>query len=405
MSVEELKKFYKSKVKNQKLFTYDVDGNLVELDKNGSVVKTIPLPDYRAPTFEEFDEMEQKRSHAIALANKEYENARRELRTAVSKPGIPDSEIIRLNRKIKEADIKLLNTRYADIYVSYNTYSINQLDFTNPSEKRKYPYYTFSLQEAPFKLQEQYVRVGKPAVKPFISVAEAKVMETENNSQVVILFAEPETNDYGFMSLKWAVELEMNGTSYNSAQQALAAELAKSFNDTTNLQKIMLAETPDEISYNVDDVPGEANDGKWNDLSKRLIYDINIAKFNQYPELKVRLLETRNAVLGAYIPNDTLIGIGISLDNFQSKNPINWTGQNILGKALMDIREKIRVEREIAAQQMPQPVPKPSMSRKKPVIIQEDTGLAQPTSSIPQEAIGVPRKIRRKPAIIANTEL
>jgi hypothetical protein len=32
---------------------------------------------------------------------------------------------------------------------------------------------------------------------------------------------------------------------YNSAQQALYAEIAKSFNDQENLSKIMLADTPD----------------------------------------------------------------------------------------------------------------------------------------------------------------
>jgi len=59
-------------------------------------------------------------------------------------------------------------------------------------------------------------------------------------------------------------------------------------------------------------------------------------------------LETKTAVLGAYIPNDNLIGIGLSLDNIQSKNPINWTGQNLLGKALMDIREKFRADMVLA---------------------------------------------------------
>ena len=143
---------------------------------------------------------------------------------------------------------------------------------------------------------------------------------------------------------------------YNSAHQALAGEFAKAFNDQTGLQKIMIAETPDEVIYNLDDVPGdaEANEPKWNDLTKQLIYDINIAKFNQYPELTNRLLETKNATLGAYLPNDTLIGIGISLDNIQSKNPVNWTGQNILGKALIDIREKLRSERELVTQQQQQ---------------------------------------------------
>jgi hypothetical protein len=106
----------------------------------------------------------------------------------------------------------------------------------------------------------------------------------------------------------------------------------------------MIADTPEEVSYELDDVPGEENQAKWNDNIKQLLYDVNIAKFNQYPELVTRLLETKTAVLGAYIPNDNLIGIGMSLDNIQSKNPINWTGQNLLGKALMDIREKFRMD-------------------------------------------------------------
>jgi hypothetical protein len=48
------------------------------------------------------------------------------------------------------------------------------------------------------------------------------------------------------------------------------------------------------------------------------------------------------------------------LDNVQSKNPINWTGQNLLGKALMDIREQIREERNIALQPPTQPIKPPS---------------------------------------------
>ena len=100
---------------------------------------------------------------------------------------------------------------------------------------------------------------------------------------------------------------------YNSAQQAIVAELAKVFNDQEGLQKIMLADTPDEINYKLDNVPGDAeiNESKWNDTTKQLIYDVNISKFNQYPELTARLLETKTALLGAYIPDDNLIGIGI----------------------------------------------------------------------------------------------
>lgn len=409
MSSEELKRFYKAKVKKPTLFSYDDDGNLVELNKEGTVIKTIPLPDYRAPTYEEFDEMELKRNEAIAIANKEFEDFRRELRDALNRPDIPQSEVLRINRKVKEADIKLQAIRFPLQYIEQEDgISINRIEFDNTYEKRKFAYPFYFLKERPYSLQEQYVRIGKAAVKPMISVAEAKAANELSNASVVILFAEPETNDYGYLSLKWTVEIEFNGTMYNSAQQAIYAEIAKGFNDQENLQKIMIADTPDEIVYNLDDVPGDSdsNETKWNDLTKQLIYDVNISKFNQYPELSARLLETQNSKLGAYLPDDNLIGIGISLDNIQSKNPINWTGQNLLGKALMDIRDKIRTDREVIQQaSVPsQPVPR----RKKPSVLPTTvTSFADaeiPLQETPEQAVitetpsvGIPRPIRRRP--------
>ena len=376
MSAEELKRFYKARAKKPELFSYDDDGNLVELNKEGSVIKTYSLPNYRPPTYEEMDEMESKRTEAIAIANKEFEDARRELRNLG--PDTPDSDVLRINRKVKEADVRLQTIRFPLHYIQEDFgIPINKIDFDKTFEKRKYPYMFYFLKERSFTLQDQYVRIGTAPVKPLISVAEAKAAADAASVPVVVLFEDPQTNDYGFLSLKWAVEIEFNSTMYNSAKQAIAAELAKSFNDQENLQKIMLADTSDEVSYELDDVPGDEtqNQAKWNENIKRLLYDVNIAKFNQYPELVIRLLETKTAVLGAYIPNDNLIGIGLSLDNIQSKNPINWTGQNLLGKALMDIREKFRPA--IIEQPVPQPI-----RRKKPSV----TAAAVPVAAVPVAA-------------------
>ena len=401
MSAEELKRFYKAKVKKPDLYGYDDNGNLIELNKEGAVIKTIPLPEYRRPTDEEYDEMEKKRMEAIEVANKEYEDARRELREISANPESIDSEILRVNRKVIEADVKLQAIRFPLKFVEIEDgILINKIDFNQPNEKRKFPYDFYFLKERSFTLQEQYVRVGKAPEKPLVSVAEAKAAEA--NAVSVVLFAEPDTNDYGFLSLKWTVELEFNGTMYNSAQQAIAAEIAKSFNDQDNLQKIMIAESPDDISYKVENVPGdtEVNETKWNDLTKQLLYDVNIIKFNQYPELAARLLETKNATLGAYIPDDNLIGIGLSIDNIQAKNPVNWTGQNLLGKALMDIRQKIRSDQEAAtaaAIAAAQPVPR----RKKPAAAVAVTDqLAEGTAAVEDATAPsgpVPRPIRRRP--------
>jgi ribA/ribD-fused uncharacterized protein len=392
---QELRQFYKGRAKNSDLFDYDEDGNLIQKNKEGTVIKTIALPNYRRPTYEEYDEMEQKRTEAIAIANKEYDDAQRELRQLINDPTASDSEILRLNRKVTEADIKLQAVRYPLQRVGgggEDSVKIRDIDYTRPTETRKTVDAIYKLYTRPFKLEEQYVRIGKAAEKPLISVAEAKA--AEESKSIVILFAEPGTNDYGYLSLKWVIELEFNGTQYNSAHQAIAAELAKAFNDQDNLQKIMIAETPDAVVYTVDNVPGdkEVNETKWNSLTKQLIYDINILKFNQYPELAARLLETKNAMLGAYIPDDNLIGIGISIDNIQAQNPINWTGQNLLGKALMEIRDKIRTDREIlVAQQQPQietTVQKPK--RKRIPIVVPTSGTPSATVVSPQ-----PRTIRR----------
>jgi ribA/ribD-fused uncharacterized protein len=346
MSESELTRYYKAKAKKPALYGYDDDGNLIEKNREGAVIKTIPLPTYRPPTFEEYDEMEHLRMEKIAVATNEFENARKQLREALSDPEVLDSDIVNLNKNVAEADIRLQAIRFPLKYVEVSSgINISQLDFDKTTEKRKYPFEIAILKTRPFTLQEQYVRIGKVAPKPLVSVAEAKA--AEDSAITVILFEDPDTNDFGFLSLNWVVSIDFKGVRYNSAKQAIAAELAKVFNDTVNLEKIMAAETPDEINYKLEDVPGDAaaNEAKWTTTLKELLYDINIVKFT-YPELKLRLLETKGAQLGAYIPDDNLIGIGISLDNIQSKNPLNWTGQNLLGKALMDIRQKFKTDME-----------------------------------------------------------
>jgi ribA/ribD-fused uncharacterized protein len=404
----ELEKFYKGKSKKQNLFEYDDDGNLIEKNKEGEIIKTISLPTYRPPTNEEFDEMEETRMEAIALANKKYEDARRKLREAIINPETPDSEILRLNRATVEADIILQTVRSPLRHIEIkDKIKVRDINLEQPNETRKYPHGVYILKTRPFELQEQYVRIGKAPEKTLISVAEAKAVAESAASSVVILFAEPKTNDYGYLSLKWAVQLEFNATIYNSAHQAIYAEIAKSFNDQENLQKIMIAESPDAIDYKVEDVPGdsEVNETKWNDLTKQLLYDVNIAKFNQFPELAARLLETKDSMIGAYLPNDNLIGIGISLDNIQSQNPINWTGQNLLGKAIMDIRSKIRTEREIAIQatqitEIEKPLPRPTRRKAKSILsptLPAQTEVVEPNAQlqVPVQPTIVPSNLEK----------
>ena len=334
----------------------------------GAVVKTIALPTYRPPTAEEIDSMEKEHATAIALANRELDDARSELYAMSQSPERDDSMMVRLNRMVMEADCKLCVARFPLMYTSKEAgIKIKQLDFTQPTETRVLPYSVAIIETRPFPLQEQYVRIGEPAAKPFVSVAEAKNIIKEAAGVPIIIFEGADSNEYGYLSMEWAVVLEYNSTTYQSVYQAIYSELAKSFDDQKHLPQLLAAETADEISYSVEDVPGgdlEQNKEKWDEQIRKLIYDINLVKFRRYPELAAKLLETKNAMIGAYEPGDNMIGIGISIENMDSKDPAKW-GENVLGKSLMNIRELLRSEQ-----------PLPSIKKRRPPVSSAKTAIA-----------------------------
>ena len=70
--------------------------------------------------------------------------------------------------------------------------------------------------------------------------------------------------------------------------------------------------------------------------------DGNLAKFGQHRKLKEYLLGTGDQVLVEASPVDTIWGIGLDRDGKHAKNPDRWRGLNLLGFALMEVREQLR---------------------------------------------------------------
>jgi len=409
----DLKKFYtaKAKAKNGKgvSYGYDVDGNLVVREKE-TVIKTIALPTYRRPTAEEIDMMEKQHHEAIALANRAVDDARTALYAMSQNPERDDPTMVRLNRAVLEADSKLCMARFPLFHIEREEgIKIKQLDFTQPNETRVLPYPVAFIETRPFSLQEQYVRIGEPAAAPLVSVAEAKSM-IKAAGVPIILFEGADSNEYGYLSMEWAVVLEYHSTTYHSVYQAVYSELAKFFDDQEHLPQLLAAKTADEIVYSVEDVPGdvEQNREKWNEQLRKLIDEINLVKFRRYPELAAKLLETKNAMIGAYEPGDQLIGIGISLDTVESKDPSKW-GDNILGKTLMNIRDILRAEQPTVPVKKGKPAVATSVVtsaatsavpisavKKRPSVAKSVTQAAQapiaPVITIPSMAIATPSK-------------
>jgi ribA/ribD-fused uncharacterized protein len=167
-----------------------------------------------------------------------------------------------------------------------------------------------------------------------------------------------EMSPYGILALGWTVAIPYKEKMYKSARHAIFAELAREFNPE-RADAIQNAESSSDIRYTIDDTEGgrAVNQMKWNTTLSRLIDEVNLVKFKQYPELRQRLMDLPSPlVIGAYEPNDTYMGIGLSIDNVKAKDKLAWTGENLLGKALMKIRENFIAERaQLVAESVKRP--------------------------------------------------
>merc|ERR1719436_919600 len=66
------------------------------------------------------------------------------------------------------------------------------------------------------------------------------------------------------------------------------------------------------------------------------------AKFRQHEHLALRLLRTGQKPIAEASPSDNIFGIGLAPSDPLAKDPANWRGTNILGKALMQVRTELR---------------------------------------------------------------
>lgn len=139
----------------------------------------------------------------------------------------------------------------------------------------------------------------------------------------------------------WPCLFKHEGIEYRSAEQWMMAEKARIFSDNDILEKILKSNDPKtikelgrQISFFDEDV--------WNQRKYDIVYEGNLLKFSQDESLKSFLLGTENKILVEASPYDKIWGIGMKQDEEGVRSPKNWKGQNLLGFALMEVRDKLK---------------------------------------------------------------
>lgn len=68
----------------------------------------------------------------------------------------------------------------------------------------------------------------------------------------------------------------------------------------------------------------------------------NVAKFSQNPPMLETLLATGDKTLVEASPFDRIWGIGLRADDARVYDPTQWRGENLLGQALVEVRQRLR---------------------------------------------------------------
>lgn len=128
---------------------------------------------------------------------------------------------------------------------------------------------------------------------------------------------------------------------YPTAEHFMMTAKARLFGDDETARRVLEAPSP-ALAKKLGRQVRHFNEDTWRQRRLELVVEGNLLKFQQNPAMGEFLLATGGKVLVEASPTDRIWGIGLAQDDRRVKNPKQWKGLNLLGFALMEVREQLR---------------------------------------------------------------
>lgn len=143
------------------------------------------------------------------------------------------------------------------------------------------------------------------------------------------------------LSQWWPAPFEHEEKSYLTAEHWMMAKKAELFQDKENEARVLNARSPMEAKKIGRLIQNFVPD-LWDKHKYDIVMEGNYLKFSQHAPLKDFLLQTGERILVEASPVDPVWGIGLAADNGKCENPLLWQGENLLGFALMEVRDRLK---------------------------------------------------------------
>jgi ribA/ribD-fused uncharacterized protein len=143
------------------------------------------------------------------------------------------------------------------------------------------------------------------------------------------------------LSQWWKSSFTVEGIEYKTAEHWMMAKKAELFEDKEIFEKIIRTENPSDVK-NLGRKVADFDVKKWEENCYEIVKKGNYYKFYQNEILKDFLLKTEEKIIVEASPVDFIWGIGLDENNKDAMLPKNWKGLNLLGFALMEVRDQLR---------------------------------------------------------------
>lgn len=156
----------------------------------------------------------------------------------------------------------------------------------------------------------------------------------------IVCFHNPDEEN-GYLSNWYSVCFTVDGVTFSSMEQFMMYRKAVCFHDDNMAAQILDTEDVSKIKALGRKVSGYEND-YWNGVRQIIVYEGLLSKFSQNEGLKKRLKGTGNDLLAECAVMDRIWGIGLSMKDPDRLDRTRCKGQNLLGYALMMVRDRLR---------------------------------------------------------------
>ncbi len=157
-----------------------------------------------------------------------------------------------------------------------------------------------------------------------------------------LFFWKPNPNNIENCLGQWQPsEFSVDINDFENAEQYMMYGKGELFEDLDSCKKILEVSDPKTIKALGQKVTNFKQD-EWDRAKYSIVLNGNYHKFAQNKPMRDYLLSTGDKILVEASPFDKIWGIGLKDSDKNARTPKYWRGQNLLGFALMEVRDELR---------------------------------------------------------------